>query len=750
MPTLSVVIPVHNKWELTAACLRSLAEHTPGGDVAVIVVDNASADDTSGACPALGSSLFGRRFRYRRFENNRNFGPACNAGAALADSALLFFLNNDTLLTPGWLPPLQDALAAEPDLVGVGPLLAYPDDTVQHLGIVITPAGDSIGHLYAGLPLAHPLARRRRRFPAITGAALMVSRALFLEAGGFCEAYVNGFEDVDFCLALAENGGVMSVIPESRVIHFESQTPQRRDHDEDNGRLLRARRDLSRFVNMPALAEEDDYVLVTVAIGEIQSMKAATVETGKADTYASGYVTVVGTKYNKTALLKDNDTEANEDFYAVDYDSEMAAILDEYGYLIGIVVEEEADSNYDYVLVTDSEGKKGGLLSSSAAVVEVMFLDGTTDVLPLETRKEDGHIQYKLDGKWFDVGEEGGDLHINGWYRYTMNDDDQIVLRALKADKAVGDTNATVEFRKDQEGHFKVNGETEKAGRYFMNSSTVYHIVDEDNVKTYTGYKNIDIDEAGVNALMLLDGKVITDLYILNSEVENDDIYAYYDGTTYETSKGTYVTLFVDGEAVNYLVESDLFSDGKGVYTITVSGDEVTAANQEKALSSRAKVTAASELYFTVNDEREYYAEDAKVFDITDDGVEATISRGDYVVFVKEGAFVTYAYIVSAPDNTTPDKPETGDHEATATGKTTSDITFNVTNVGENDKIKVVAFNYNNGIQAELDSREAALDADSLTYTSSVTGQLTFKVYVVTGDKETLVDTFGPYSFVVD
>ena len=49
MPTLSVVIPVHNKWELTAACLRSLAEHTPGGDVAVIVVDNASADDTSEA-----------------------------------------------------------------------------------------------------------------------------------------------------------------------------------------------------------------------------------------------------------------------------------------------------------------------------------------------------------------------------------------------------------------------------------------------------------------------------------------------------------------------------------------------------------------------------------------------------------------------------------------------------------------------------------------------------------------------------
>lgn len=490
--------------------------------------------------------------------------------------------------------------------------------------------------------------------------------------------------------------------------------------------------------------EEDDYVLVTVANGEIQSMKAATVETGKADTYASGYVTVDGTKYNKTALLKDNDTEANEDFYAVDYDSEMAAILDEYGYLIGIVVEEEADANYDYVLVTDSEGKEGGLLSSSAAVVEVMFLDGTTDVLPLETRKEDGDIQYKLDGEWIDVVDN--DLGINGWYRYTMNDDDQIVLRALKADKAVGDTNATVKFNKDQEGSFKANGVTEKADRYFMNSSTVYHIVDEDNVKTYTGYKNIDIDEAGVNALMLLDGKVITDLYILNSEVENDDIYAYYDGTTYETSKGTYVTLFVDGEAVNYLVESDLFSDGKGVYTITVSGDEVTAANQKAALGSRAKVTAASELYFTVNDEREYYAEDAKVFDITDDGVEATISRGDYVVFVKDGAFVAYAYIVSAPDNTTPDETEP-DSDKVDWNKQSNSLTITVNGLKADDEVKVVAYKFLESQYGEYatETTTVAAEATTATVTHNIenSGSFIFRVYV----NGSLIATSDIYNF---
>ncbi|MCH5276616.1 MAG: glycosyltransferase family 2 protein [Desulfovibrionaceae bacterium] len=261
MPDVSIIIPVHNKWELTRACLRSLAEHSRGTECEVIVVDNASSDDSPAACPALGESLFGARFHYQRFEENRNFGPACNAGAALADSDLLFFLNNDTLLTPGWLPPLLEALTAESGLAAVGPLLVYPDETVQHLGIVISPAGASMGHLYAGLSAGHPLARRRRRFPAITGAALMLPRALFLEEGGFWEEYANGFEDVDLCLSLAKKGRAMSVVPESRVIHLESQTPERRARDVDNGRLLRTRHDLSRFANMHTLADEDGLAL---------------------------------------------------------------------------------------------------------------------------------------------------------------------------------------------------------------------------------------------------------------------------------------------------------------------------------------------------------------------------------------------------------------------------------------------------------------------------------------------------------
>lgn len=259
MITTSIVIPVFNKWELTSDCLRSLAQHTAGEDFAVVVADNASTDETPQACPALGAALFGNRFHYLRLERNRNFGPACNAGAAVVRSEFLLFLNNDTLATDNWLPPLLEAMRSDDSLAGVGPLLLYPDGTVQHLGIAIAPAGECIWHLYKYLPAQHPLVQRRRRFPAITGAALLVPYRLFHRAGGFFPNYANGFEDVDLGFTLTRPGGAMSVIPESRVIHLESQTPTRNAHDLANSRLLRRRWSMSIFANFHTLMEADGY-----------------------------------------------------------------------------------------------------------------------------------------------------------------------------------------------------------------------------------------------------------------------------------------------------------------------------------------------------------------------------------------------------------------------------------------------------------------------------------------------------------
>lgn len=238
-PLFSVIIPVRNKWDLTSACLRRLRETTPEFAFEVLVVDNASDDATAGDLDALGKALFGTAFRAIHLPENRNFGPACNLGAREAAAPLLFFLNNDTLPTPGWAPPLVDALAHEAGLGAVGPLLLYADDTVQHVGVAFTTRHPL--HLYRHFPAGHPAVRKRRYVQTLTAAALLLPRSLFLSIGGFFEAYRNGFEDVDLCLRLAARGQKMLCLPESVIYHLESQTPGRADANEGNARLMQER-----------------------------------------------------------------------------------------------------------------------------------------------------------------------------------------------------------------------------------------------------------------------------------------------------------------------------------------------------------------------------------------------------------------------------------------------------------------------------------------------------------------------------
>lgn len=223
MHAVSVIIPVFNNWDLTAACLQSLRAAPPDADFEVLVVDNASRDATAGLLPGFGADLFGERFRPIVNAENRNFAGACNQGAHAARHAHCFFLNNDTRLTTGWHAPLAGRLEEEPGLGGIGPLLLYDDNTVQHLGAGVYP-DRGLGHYYARIPGTHPLAKKRRTLRYITAAALLMRRNVFLETGGFCEEFVNGLEDVDLCWRLGQAGYHVSVEPDAVVYHLEGQS----------------------------------------------------------------------------------------------------------------------------------------------------------------------------------------------------------------------------------------------------------------------------------------------------------------------------------------------------------------------------------------------------------------------------------------------------------------------------------------------------------------------------------------------
>ena len=258
-PVFSLIIPVCNKWELTKNCLHSIREHTAATAFEVIVVDNASTDATATELSPLGHALFPGRFTVIRNASNLNFGPASNLGAHRAQGELLFFLNNDTLVTPGWSQPLLGAFHERPDLGAAGPLLLYPDQRVQHLGVTFAPQG--ISHLYSLVPHDHPVVRRPRRLQAITAAALMMPASLFRQCGGFYEGYVNGHEDMELSLRIRQQGHILACISASTAYHLESQTPGRKDTERHNTQLLHKRCGEAFFVDLHHHALRDGFAL---------------------------------------------------------------------------------------------------------------------------------------------------------------------------------------------------------------------------------------------------------------------------------------------------------------------------------------------------------------------------------------------------------------------------------------------------------------------------------------------------------
>lgn len=260
---VSVVIPVWNLWGMTEPCLRSLAEHSAGENMEVVVVDNHSTDATVSELEPLGKALFGAAFKAVRMAENVGFARGCNAGAQAASGDLLFFLNNDTTLTPGWLPPLR-AIMADPRIGAAGPLLLYPDGTVQHCGIYVNPF-NAVGHLYEHLPGNFAAARKPHPLQAITGAAIMLRKTQFDACGGFHEGFRNGFEDIDLCFALRAQGLKLRVESHSVIYHHTSRTPGRFAHDRENCALLMQRKGGAVRPDEHVLAKLDGYDL---CIGE--------------------------------------------------------------------------------------------------------------------------------------------------------------------------------------------------------------------------------------------------------------------------------------------------------------------------------------------------------------------------------------------------------------------------------------------------------------------------------------------------
>ncbi|HWW77791.1 MAG TPA: glycosyltransferase family 2 protein, partial [Pyrinomonadaceae bacterium] len=217
--TASVIIPVFNKAEFTFQCLRSLVREVDFGDTEVIVVDNASTDETAELL-----SHFKGFVRVIRNAENRGFVDACNQGAAESRGRYLVFLNNDTVVLPGWLEALVETAGRDESAGAVGSLFLYPDGRIQEAGAIVWSNGEAFHYGWGRSPEDRRFTFARE-VDYCSGASLLIRRELFERLGGFDRRYAPAYyEDTDLCMGVRSLGYKVVYQPHSRLYHFEGGT----------------------------------------------------------------------------------------------------------------------------------------------------------------------------------------------------------------------------------------------------------------------------------------------------------------------------------------------------------------------------------------------------------------------------------------------------------------------------------------------------------------------------------------------
>jgi GT2 family glycosyltransferase len=162
-----------------------------------------------------------------------NFSTMNNEAARRTESPYILFLNDDTsVIEPEWLGAMLEH-AQRPEVGAVGAQLWFPNDVIQHAGVVMGLYGNC-GHAFKGLPGGVPhyfdLPDVIRNCSAVTGACMLVARRKFFEVGGFDEANLAvAFQDIDFCLKLMERGYRNVYTPYAKLYHYESASKTEKD-----------------------------------------------------------------------------------------------------------------------------------------------------------------------------------------------------------------------------------------------------------------------------------------------------------------------------------------------------------------------------------------------------------------------------------------------------------------------------------------------------------------------------------------
>ncbi|MBA2564681.1 MAG: glycosyltransferase family 2 protein, partial [Gemmatimonadetes bacterium] len=234
-PRVSILIPTRDRLHLLERCIRSIEEKTRYAEYEILILDNGSVE------PETLEYLSATPHRRIDCAMPFNYSAINNRGVAEAAGELLLFLNNDVeVIGAGWLEALVEH-AQRPEIGPVGARLLFPNGRIQHAGVLLG-VGGVANHAFLNQARRDPgyatFALAIRNYSAVTGACLMIRKALFQELGGFREDLRIAYNDIDLCLRAGAAGYRTVYTPYAELYHHEGGTRGRRHPLSDEAHMI--------------------------------------------------------------------------------------------------------------------------------------------------------------------------------------------------------------------------------------------------------------------------------------------------------------------------------------------------------------------------------------------------------------------------------------------------------------------------------------------------------------------------------
>ena len=249
-PLVTILIPNKDQAKMLKRCIESIEKSTYNNYEVIIVENNSEEDETfqyyetlcgakyqkvSGGISCQGTLAGGQKVKIVTWEQGFNYSAINNYGASFAAGEYLILLNNDIeLITRDWIEEMLGN-CQRPEVGIVGARLYYPDNTIQHAGIVLGIDGIA-ANMFPGLKREREgymhRAATQLNYSAVTAACMMIEKRIFDEVEGLDEVLTVAFNDLDLCLRVGQAGYLVVYNPWVEAYHYESKSRGKEDTKE--------------------------------------------------------------------------------------------------------------------------------------------------------------------------------------------------------------------------------------------------------------------------------------------------------------------------------------------------------------------------------------------------------------------------------------------------------------------------------------------------------------------------------------